>query len=70
MKGNPTRSIAVNKLIHEMKKEEGRNRGKKTVARRPLELNEFTKLVSMLREDQDPLKKYGYSALVFFSYIC
>ena len=38
MRGNPTRSIAVNKLINEIKKEEVRKRGKKTVARRPLEL--------------------------------
>ena len=37
---------------------------KNSVARRPFELKEFAELVSMLRADQDPLKKYGYSALV------
>lgn len=63
-RGNPTRSIKVNSLINKIKKEEVRKRGKKSVARRPFELNEFAKLVSMLRADQDPLKKYGYSALV------
>ena len=50
--------------FNKIKKEEVRKRGKKSVARRPFELKEFAKLVSMLRADQDPLKKYGYSALV------
>ena len=54
--GNPTRSIPVNELIKKVKKEEVRKRGKATVARRPLELNEFEKLVDMLRLDRDPLK--------------
>ena len=41
---NPTRSIYVNELIKNVKKEEVRKGGKATVARRPLELAELKKL--------------------------
>ena len=61
-----------NELIKNVKKEEVRKRGKATVARRPLELAEFKKLLSILRKDRDPLKKFGlqlfsYSTVTFFS---
>ena len=62
---NPTRSIPVNELIKNVKKEEVRKRGKATVARQPLKLAEFEKLLSILHKDRDPLKKFGYSC---FSY--
>ena len=63
--GNPTRSIPVNELIKRVKKEEVRKRGKATVARRPLELDEFGKLIDMLRAEKDPLKTYGYICFVY-----
>ena len=59
--GNPTRSIPVNKLIKNMKKEEVRNRGKATDTTRPFELVDFGKLISLVCLERDPLKKYWYS---------
>ncbi len=50
--GNPTRSIPVNEIIKNVKKEEVRKRGKPTVVRRPLELVEFEKLLTMLHSEK------------------
>ena len=62
--GNPTRSVPVNQLIKDVKKAEVRRQGKSSCARRPLEYDEFEKLVKMIRGNRDPLKKYGFTALV------
>ena len=51
-----------------MKKEEVRKRGKAREARRPLELDEFGKLIDMLRAEKDPLKKYGYSCFLILQF--
>ena len=56
-RGIQTRSIKVNR------RRSWKERAK-SVARRPFELKEYSKLVFMLRADQDTMKKYGYSALV------
>ena len=62
--GNPTRSVPVNQLIRRVKKDEVRKRGKSSCARRPLEYEEFEKMVEMIRANKDPLKKYGFVAVV------
>lgn len=68
MTGNPTRSAPVNQLIRDVKKAEVRKRGKATLARRPLEFDEFSKLVEMLRGSSDSLKKFGFTALVILQF--
>lgn len=51
--GNPTRSDEVNKLIKKVKKHEVRREGVKPSARRPIEFNEFTSMLALVRSNQE-----------------
>ena len=62
--GNLARSVPANQLIKDVKKVEVRRQGKSSCTRRPLEYGNFEKLVKMIRGNRDPLKKYGFTALV------
>ena len=51
---NPTRSVPVNQLIRKVKKDKVQKQGGNSCARRPLEYDEFEKLVRMICADKDP----------------
>ena len=53
---NPARSVPVNQLIRYVKKEEIQRQQNISCARRPLEYDEFEKLMKMIRGNRDPLK--------------
>ena len=66
--GNPTKSVAVNNLIKKVKKLEVRKLGVSSQARRPLEIEELGFIISLLRKDPDPVKRYGFVALVIMQF--
>ena len=51
--GNPTRSAQVNKVIKLVKKYEVRQQGVQSQARRPIEYNEFTKMLDEMRANTE-----------------
>ena len=55
--GNPTRSIEVNDLIKLIKKKEVRKEGRKSAARRAMNIDEFGALVERLRASEQGLKR-------------
>ena len=55
--GNPTRSTQVNDLIKRIKKKEVRKEGKRSSARRAMNIEEFGALVERLRASEQGLKR-------------
>ena len=62
------KSVAVNNLIKKANKLEVRKLGVSSQARRPLEIEELGFILDLLRKDPDPVKKYGYVALVILQF--
>ncbi|KAE9338649.1 hypothetical protein PF008_g11966 [Phytophthora fragariae] len=72
VRGNPTRSDAVNKLIKKVKKFEVRREGSKSKARRALEIEEFMSLLLLVRAHwgRDDTAYMVGSALALQWHIC
>ena len=66
--GDPTKSVAVNNLIKKVKKYEVQKLGVSSQARRPLEIEELGFIISLLQKDPDPVKRYGFVALVIMQF--
>lgn len=65
--GNPTRSIALNALVKYVKKKEVRNEGAPSKARRSLTMDEFLRVIEILKEEgQNVVWKYGIPAMMAF----
>ena len=63
--GNPTRSTAINQLIHDVKKKEVHNQG----ARRLLTTVKYRRMQSILKaDDEDQLWKYGIPVMNSFQF--
>jgi hypothetical protein len=57
--GNPTRSRALNDLIKHVKKKEARAQGAPSQARRSIKEAEIRRVIELLKEEEDIIKKYG-----------
>ena len=66
--GNPTRSIPVNNLIKQVKKQEVRKQGRKSCARRPMDISEFKAVIETFRGSHLPLAKHTLAAYFIFQY--
>ena len=69
-KGNPTRSLAVNKLLGVIKKMEIRKEGKESSADRAFEPEEFAAVIHMLANNMDAnrLERVLYPLMFIFAY--
>ena len=66
--GTPTMSTEVNDLIKKVKKAEVRKQGKASQARRSLRPEEYVRMLTILREKPDMLRRYCIPALTIFQY--
>lgn len=63
-KGNPSRSDAVNKCIKRVKKFEVRHQGVASNAWRPIDIEEFVQLLSLLASESDLVKRHRIRSLI------
>ena len=68
MSGNPIKSILVNNFIKSIKKAEVQKLGKESQAKRPVTVDEYKKMLQVLRTFVDPIWKYALPALFSFQF--
>ena len=67
-RGNPTKSVLVNKLIKQIKKKEVRKQGTMTSSRRPMVVDEFAHVIKDLRGQPAAFAKYSAASYFIFQF--